>query len=522
MSNIFSNYFNNSGIKYQSTPLVCDSDANGGKDLEFSFDDSQGIISDSRDVISSIDLSDITYALDEYNKQTKVLAPYTSYLLAGLNTGPAYAAQYFKVCYEVECAGDVWTSYVNMQFNLSHLCNFRQTTTRFETFRIPGDISDVIDTVQTLLDKQNLPIQVSVEKKEIKGHKHDFISFISTQIGFEFIVTDLRLVPIYQDEDFPDSPFVSDEVQFTGDDSEDKDISDFFPNGEVDCTVINKIINSIINHVDLDEDFFEEWKELVYFMSSYNPEIHKLYEFLPWRVLAQKYPNGAMGGLLIKVEYPENVSDSSLQALKINHVKDCVSKYNAVVLTEDASLLKDCCDDDYDEWHTPTVHDRVLYQKYDYTVRASYLNPEENEDHDWMDGGIYVRKEQNISDQVEDDGWVSGTRAYEVKPRRNYSCYKSYVSNQDYTPDEDEWVGSTPLPDSLYWADGHVDTQDFLGMYGYLNWVHDNNDWINVGRFYSILGAHDSANDNIRTLIPSAFIFNPNPFPVKIEYLMFI
>lgn len=519
-NNLFKSYFDNTGTKYQSTPIVCESAANNGKDLSFDINNSEGQITDNRNVISSIDLSDIHYPLSEYATQTKVLMPYTSYLLSGNVNGLAYATQYFKVCFEVERCGG-WKGYVNTQFNLSHICNFRQTTTRFEIFREMGDTTSVIQIIQKLLDKQKLPIQVDVIKKqEPNGESHEFITFSSTQLGYEFIVSDLRLIPIYQDEDFPDSPFVTDEVKFTGEG--DTDISDFFPDGEVDCEVINKIVNSIVNKTELDEDFEDQWRELIYFMSGYSPDVHKLFEIFPWRVYSQKYPNGAMGGLVMKVEYPKNV-DSSVRALKVNHIKDCISVYNPVTLTEDASLVSDCEADMFDDWHTPTVHDRVLFQKFNYTVRASYINPEENDNHDWMDGGIYVHNE--VSDNVEDDGWVSGTRALDIRGRNPYptTCTRNYVSNKSYEHDEEDWCGESPMPfgDDLYWADGHVDTQDFIGMYGYLNHVHKTNEWINVGQFYSILGQQDSEDNNIRNLVPSAFIFNPNPYPVKINYMIF-
>lgn len=512
-NNLFKTYFETSGIKYQGTPLVCESGANAGKDLSFDINNSEGQITDNRDIISSIDLSDVHYPLSEYATQSKVLQPYTSYLLCGNVNGLSYAAQFFRVCQEVECAKE-WQSFVNVQFNLSHICNFKQTTTRFETYRDLGDTSDVIDIIQGLFEKQRLPIQIDIEKRE----NHEFIVFRSLLVGYEFVVSDLRLIPIYQDEDFPDSPFVSDEVKFSGEG--DEDISDFFPDNEVDCEVINKIINSIINKVPLDEDFIEEWKELIFFMSGYSPDIHKLYEMFPWRINSQKYPNGAMGGLVLKAEYPKNI-DSSIQALRLNHIKDCIDVYNPVTMTEDASLVKDCKDDMFDDWHTPTVHDRVLFQRFKYNVRASYINPEENDCRDWMDGGVYVHKE--VSDKVEDDGWVSGTRALDIKHRRYDSCSKDYVTNKPDSYSEEDWCGISPIGigDDLYWADGHVDTQDFIGMYGYLNHINQTHDWIRVGTFYSILGQRDSEDSNIKTLVPSAFIFNPNEFPVKITYMIF-
>lgn len=60
-NNLFKSYFDNTGTKYQSTPIVCESAANNGKDLSFDINNSEGQITDNRNVISSIDLSDIHY-----------------------------------------------------------------------------------------------------------------------------------------------------------------------------------------------------------------------------------------------------------------------------------------------------------------------------------------------------------------------------------------------------------------------------------------------------------------------------
>lgn len=519
--NLFKNYFNTTGISYQTTGIVCDGAANAGKDLSFSFSDSQGQITDNKNILSSIDLKDINVGLSEYGTQTKILAPNTSYLLSGNTNGPAYAAQFFNSCLSSKEYHE-WYKYVNVQFNLSHLCNYRQVTTRYETYKEVGDTTSFIDVVQKLLDKQKANIQISIEKIKFQDIESEFIVFRSNQLGYEFVVTDLRLVPIYEDEDWPDSPFTTNEINFSRADwDEEENISDFFPNGEVDCEIINKIINSITNGTELEPEFVEEWQRLIYFMTDYSPDVHKMYELLPLRVHPMKYPNGAMNGIVLKVEYP----DASVLPIRINHITDCITEYNPVTLTEDASLVTPCDEDNfYSDWHTPTVHDRVLFQEFKYNVRASYINPEENDVHDWLDGGIYVHDQ--ISDQVEDDGWVSGTRMVEsCSPRPSYPCDKRYVTNRKPQSDgwcNDGWMNESPMEyEDLYWADGHVDTQDFIGMYGYLNHVNKNHLWNNLGTFYAIFGQSNDENSNDNTMIPSAFLYNPNNVPVKITYMIF-
>lgn len=529
-TNVFEKYFATSGIQYTDANVTCESAANSGKDLSFDINGSSGQITDSKNVVSSIDLSDVHYDLSEYGSQTKIIQPHTSYLLAGNDNGLAYASQFFKVCYAVENSSD-WQDYVNIQFNLSRICNFRQTTTRFETYKEDEDASSFLVTAQALLNGENLPVTIAVESlKDHRGETHQFITFRSNTLGFEYLVSDVRLIPLYQDINFPNSPFITDEVTFSDDgtDASADDISDFFPDASVDCKIANQIVNSIVNHVDLDDAFKTKWAALIEFMKGYTPQVHKLIEYLTWRIYAQKYPNGAMGGLILKIVYPDNV-DTSAYALKINHIKDHISKYNMVTLAEDASLIKDVSADDFDDWHTPTVQNKILFQKYNYTVRASYVNPEESDCHDWMDGGIYVHKE--TSDNAYDDGWVPGTRATSVNRYNDQNwcrrrCAKDFVTNKidPSLYDPSIWENDTQVAfenDMIYWADGHVDSQDFIGMYGYLNYVNQYHNWTNVGTFYSIFGFTDTVSNNIKNLVPSAFIFNPNDFPVKITYMMF-
>jgi cell wall assembly regulator SMI1 len=83
-------------------------------------------------------------------------------------------------------------------------------------------------------------------------------------------------------------------------------------------------------------------------------------------------------------------------------------------------------------------------------------------------------------------------------------------------------MNASPMEyEDLYWADGHVDTQDFIGMYGYLNHVNKNRLWNNLGTFYAIFGQSNDENSNDNTMIPSAFLYNPNNVPVKITYMIF-
>ena len=203
-----------------------------------------------------------------------------------------------------------------------------------------------------------------------------------------------------------------------------------------------------------------------------------------YHVDAIKYPNGAFRGILLKVTYPVyNASSiSSYQrSLKINHIKDKVSIFKPIC---ECSSLNSCnCSGDN------------LYERINFDIVGSYINPEEINNIGWIEGGIYFSNSvmnwssSNIGSNNNSGGWEAAIGA---------NAYKSG------------------------WEPGYAGYENQLGLYGYLEWVESNNMWTNIGPFYSIITSADNPDDNIRNFANSLIVFNPNDFPVKIDYLMFV
>jgi hypothetical protein len=54
----------------------------------------------------------------------------------------------------------------------------------------------------------------------------------------------------------------------------------------------------------------------------------------------------------------------------------------------------------------------------------------------------------------------------------------------------------------------------------YLEWITENEDWKKVGDSYIWTSAPD--NGDTRNLIDGFYVYNPQTFPVQIDYLIFV
>ena len=63
--------------------------------------------------------------------------------------------------------------------------------------------------------------------------------------------------------------------------------------------------------------------------------------------------------------------------------------------------------------------------------------------------------------------------------------------------------------------------QRTMGVEGYCAYCTKNNLWKNMGQLYSLTSIEDDEDPYCRNLIPSFIVYNPNPFPVQLNYIIF-
>jgi hypothetical protein len=67
-----------------------------------------------------------------------------------------------------------------------------------------------------------------------------------------------------------------------------------------------------------------------------------------------------------------------------------------------------------------------------------------------------------------------------------------------------------------------ISKDNVIGLEGYVKYLHEKNLWNTVGQFYARTGVEDVPDEPYcKNYIPSVIIYNPNPFPVIINYLTF-
>lgn len=160
--------------------------------------------------------------LTQYNIETKVLQPHSTYLLQGGELGEAHKTLYFAIPENISQV-EKYYNYCDASFDISYTLNNKQYDIKVITKDIRETSGNFIALIQQLIDKLKLPITVSIkfmEKSYTLDKTVDYIEFIATEEGFEYMVRNVILYPILPGDDttsgavgeFYDSPFIPEEI----------------------------------------------------------------------------------------------------------------------------------------------------------------------------------------------------------------------------------------------------------------------------------------------------------------------
>lgn len=519
-NNLFYQLYSNDKNSYVSAGYSCSSATNEA-DTSFDISDSKGVITDSNgDTLASIDLSGVHAApTSEYSVQTKIMQPYTSYLLQGNDFGLSYAAHYFKLVKELEDISN-YANYCDVQLDITYSHNFETKSLHINT--IPyrqelmseddeGDTTSVWTLLQKIFDNMCLPITImEVSEKDsdceccdntstyltnTENQTHLYIKFLSSVLGFQFIVRNLRLVPIYQDEHYPDSPFS--EATITTQDIIDaiKDVNDEWTTKEdisddmkktikyIDCDVYVYILEHLSDGLknldddnaeyddakDIDSDYIKAIYKKVYELTGLTTlvetdhKVYKLLENLDKEIPAVKYPNGAFRGLFIVPTYPSSYDDQA-QSLMVTDIRDFIDIYNEKLVpinssttttttttstTSTTTTTTSTTTTTTKEWITTTTTlppvssiytvDNVLNEFVDYSTIKITLFDEIN---DVELEGYYNRD----NDKIVIDLMTGGEMPSFTYSRQAHDC-AIYLSN---TSDANDYLMMVMFPDDLH------------------------------------------------------------------------
>lgn len=580
--NMFHSLFSkNPNNKYVQSGYVCESATDTtGTSGDFSSAGSTFDITNSNGTpIASLDLSGVHISpITEFKSETKILQPYTNYLISGIDFGLAYATQMFRICKELDEVSN-WEEFADIEFDINYSSQFKTESLHINTRRYHAEKDDsVIDVIQKILDKLKFPVVISIV---VGDDMFNYIKFMSTQLGYQFKIRNLRVIPIYADSSNPDSPFVEKEIVLQNvidaiikvnpqpmtreltygaiSKSVVKTNSMNDAAYEVSCEIYMDIIenmpdglkymyvsdpenydcyNCFIKEYDFDpSDIQQIYKEIYnetgvasiknsssdstgsdsdndYNWSNSNSSsnsgnnlpgtagssstfyddnddthvVHKLLENLDYEVHAVKYPNGAFRGIMFTVEYPQG-EDSQAKNILLNHIQDQIEILEPI-----------------------SINHSIFYKKHPVNVVCGLKIESEYKMYESEVRKTNLEIGQGVITTNHDETWAPAINKYA-------KFLMEDVDNVEKSESEDgAWTSGKQ---EGYLKDTHTRKKGVLGTYGYLRYVNDNDTWTHVGQYYSLISNADDANNDTKNLIPSFFLFNPNPYPVKVNLLLF-
>ena len=466
-TDLFSKYYNNPSKSYIYANILCNNDS--ADELSFDINESNGEISDNSNVLSSIDLSDVHVGLSQYTSNSRILQPNEFFYIRGWSFGESYCSKSYGSVDSSICEDEDWM-YKGMLFFVIRYLNVNTGRIVVESIKCTGNIDEditFIDTINNYFEKREIPINASFDE--------GYVVFTSTKLDYEFWIDHVLL---WVSDDGTDVLYYVNQWMIDNNHSYDYGWDDGYANGEVEeylpgeinvyASTFKRGEYSRIHKLyeSLETDFTELIEE---------NNIKKVYLFEDLRkyVPSKRYKNGAMLGVVLDVVYP---------------------KYN----TEDIE----------------PIHKSVKVAHIADRVQEFYANPK------CLLNGNFVatRKIVDVNDlfQCEYDKDLYNRWMGFYKNEHAFNPLLDYDTNYNT---EDSSISCIECGRLM---ERRLMHREQMGVEGYCAYLSKTNTWMTVGQFYARTTIPDDPNyPDVRNLIPSVIVYNPNPFPVQVKYLAF-
>ena len=581
------------------------------EDTSFDISGSEGQITDSNgNILASIDLSTIHAAgITQHTVETKILQPHSAYLLQGNEYGETYKSQFFLISDIISSIED-YESYCNIGFDILYKQNNKICNVHVESEAVRETYGTFVNLVQNQLNKLKVPVSISIKSyddTESSNKQIDYINFQSTEEGYDFIVRNVKIIPILRNDEnnkgeigeFADSPFVEPIVtkdfiisllekykpRLVGDKTDNSKLNNY----KINCDVYREFLklsdiitddfNTFVYEIDVIKRFFLpcfEQNGVLIFSKKFNdiiiqkyPQIYQkyftkhlslyniydivkvldaikdfifkmmnsvgpsnCYEDLNRRIGNVKYPNGAMRGIVLIPNWP-NDEEYDSNVLWVNHVADQLE----VCVPVSIERLSN-----YYEGNIISKKKAMLFEKALASVQINALIPEEKrayiEDYDNLplndissnDGftnsfdNLYIPAydtDWNINDEFYRLPASQEKRTFDDEPIK-YHDPDMYIDANRNSEDNDLWENN-PNKTNVKFVDSHDDTsvKCVIGLYKYMEYLSSNDLWLRIGDGYMIIGKNDDKQLKAKNLLQSLLVYNPNEIPIKIKYIIF-
>ena len=266
-TDLFNNYYDNPQRQAIYTNLSCPS-AKSETDMTFSFNGGDGIISDSRDVLSNINMSNIKSTINEWNNSSEIIPANSIIYLKGKSYGDSYKRiVYGKFIPEI--LNYSFTDDIKLNFVICY--NKDNNCPCSEVISVNGySLDDIINKVNEIFNDMKINVDMKVISYD-NSNDNNLLSFESNKLGYDFYV---------------------DNVSYY-------------------------IMAKYICDDEVHQDIYDHYIEF--------PMEESLALYIP----AKKYRNGAFKGLIIVPSYPKFNNDipKENKSLMITHLTDRVNMY---------------------------------------------------------------------------------------------------------------------------------------------------------------------------------------------------
>ena len=250
------------------------------------------------------------------------------------------------------------------------------------------------------------------------------------------------------------------------------------------------IINFYLDDVALEAlyNIINDIKTRINELNAYYRDFYWLREDRHKRIPLMKYPNGAFRGIVLIPDWPSKTDDYEYASLWVNHIKSKVKLY------------------------MPTKEHQFLPKIYGVLSNATLVKEEENFRQLYPEFGN-VGIENSVSSLT--DGWDDRRRQPENPNQQQIKDIDTDYMDP-YRPDKDVDDDLTYMGQNYYSRKKNI-----IGLFRYLQWVHENGLWNKVGEAYMIIGKDDDPQSHDLNLPTSLVVYNPNPDPIRIKYMIF-
>ena len=477
-TDLFGKYYNNPTKSYIYSDLLC-TNGPSADEISFNISESEGVISDSNSVLASIDLSDINVGMNQYTSDMKIIDPHKYIYVRGMLSGDSYTSKSYGRIFSEFVEDEDWMYKTVLFFVIKYL-DVDTGKKMVVSVKLAGSVEDdktFIDVFNEWLETNKIPITVTYDD--------GYLVFTATQVGYDFWFDHILLWKTEDDVDLLN--IINDWITDNGYAYKYGWSDGYMEGNNVDISnpyISTNVYSSVIVRSDyerlynlmkcLDTDFNEILEE---------HKVMKVYLFedLTKYIPPKKYRNGAMLGCVVKATYPmfhdDNIPDCN-RSLLIAHMVDRVQEFYAVPesLFDGTFVAVRKLIDVVDSYHSE--YDSDAYNRW--LGQYTHIN-----------GG---------------DNWIDSDEVPQVVPVMM-----------------DEWINSSvPYGDQAASIYKDIETRDGMGIEGYCAYLTKTNNWMTMGQLYARTSVRDDEDcPESRNLVTSFIIYNPNDFPVAVNYLTF-